>query len=647
MGMNRQTASSDAFASLKHSVREALKTYSNVHRGSGHHSLVTTHLYEQARDIVLEYLRLDKSRTTVIFCTPRRAAVLIAMLKPGQYQRISSQDIGLPLGVTALAVNKKVLPRGTPLETGGGTTRLIAPDWVIWAKAPDRFEAGTPAIVNVIAFARALLLIRQSGDKVFCDPPTQKRTAIEILHNGELEQYTGRQLLDALRKTLIGSGGVAPTTEGDRPYINLDNSASTPTFEPVWNAVGQTWNQPGNIQKEIVQEVRNICAEVLIAPLADYDVIFTSNTTEAINLAAESLGHESGRDSETGVLITLLEHSSNDLPWRKVSRFPLIRLSIDSDGIINLNELDAHLREYNQENRYGEKRIKLVAVSGASNVLGVFNDLTEISRIVHRYGARLLVDGAQMVAHRRVDMEGWGIDYLAFSAHKVYAPFGCGVLMVRKGLLAFSRSEMELIRASGEENIAGIAGLGKALVLLKRIGMDVIREEEQKLTARMLRGLAQIPGLTIFGVKDPDLPGFDQKGGVIVFSLKGVMANRVARELSECGGIGVRSGCHCAHILVKHLVGVTPLLERFQHFMLTLFPGLNLPGLVRVSMGIENSEEDVDTLIRVLSQIAGKLRAGKERHSASAHDGISIMPQAEVRKQLNDCARDAALRVYS
>ncbi len=132
-----------------------------------------------------------------------------------------------------------------------------------------------------------------------------------------------------------------------------------------------------------------------------------------------------------------------------------------------------------------------MAVSGASNVLGVFNDLAEISRIAHRYGARLLVDAAQLVAHRKVEMAACGIDYLAFSAHKVYAPFGTGVLLVRKGLLTFSPAEMERIRSSGEENAGGIAALGKALVLLQRIGLDVIQEEEQALTGRALRGLAQ------------------------------------------------------------------------------------------------------------------------------------------------------------
>ena len=552
----------EAFAELERGVHAALETYSNVHRGSGHNSMVSTHLYEQARDIVLEYLGLNKDKYVVIFCTPRRAELLKAQLKPGSYQSVSSQDIGLPLGVRALAVERKALPRGVPFQTGGGTARLVSPGWVIWAKAPDKFEAGTPAIVNVIAFARALRLIQHFGKDAFQDAPPAEEAGrpAEILYHDELEKYSGRELLDELRQTLIGRGVRVPTVEGARPYINLDNGASTPTFTPIWNAVCQTWRQPRQVQQEIIHEVKSICAEVLGAPLAAYDVIFTSNTTEAINLVAESLRNESEPGIEPVVLNTLLEHNSNELPWRMIPGFSLIRLPVDAEGFVDLNELETLLCAYNQKGQHGKKRIKLVAVSGASNVLGVFNDLAEISRIVHRYGARLLVDAAQLVAHRKVEMEGCGIDYLAFSAHKVYAPFGSGVLVVRKGLLNFSPAELELIQSSGEENVGGIAALGKALVLLQRIGLDVIQEEEQALTGRALRGLAQIPGLKIYGIKDPDSPRFAQKGGVIVFGLKGIMANRVAKELAEQGGIGVRYGCHCAHLLIKRLLNIPPLL---------------------------------------------------------------------------------------
>jgi selenocysteine lyase/cysteine desulfurase len=116
-----------------------------------------------------------------------------------------------------------------------------------------------------------------------------------------------------------------------------------------------------------------------------------------------------------------------------VPRTSLIRLTVNADGFVDLNELETLLRTYNHEGIYGNKRIRLVALNGASNVLGVCNDIEAIGSIVHKYGAQLLVDAAQLIAHRKVDMEGSGIDYLAFSAHKIYAPFGCGVCRIGKG----------------------------------------------------------------------------------------------------------------------------------------------------------------------------------------------------------------------
>lgn len=626
-----EVKSGKAFAELEGSVHAALETYSNVHRGSGHNSMVSTYLFEQTRDIVLEYLGLKRGKYVVIFCTPRREKILKSLIKQGRYKSVSSLDIGLPLGVRALAVEKRALPEGTPFETGGGTTRLVSHGWVIWGDEPEKFEAGTPAIINVIVFARALQLIKHYGNDVFRDSNAEKLTSAEILYNDDLMNYSGKELLDELRHTLIGKDFPVPTVEGSKPFINLDNAASTPTFTPVWNTVCQTWHQHKETHQEIIREVRSICTDVLGASLADYDVIFTSNTTESINLAAESLGRESEQGTEPVVLSTILEHTSNDLPWRMVHNVSMVRLSVDNEGVIDLNELEKILCDYNLQEHHAKKRIRVVAVSGASNVLGICNNLEEISRIVHRHGARLFVDGAQLIAHRKVEMKRCEIDYLAFSAHKMYAPFGTGVLVVRKGLLKFSHSEMELIKSSGEENISGIAALGKALLLLKRIGLDLIKEEEQVLTKQVLRGLSHIPGLTIYGVKDPESPGFALKGGVIVFTLKGKMAPTVAKELAEKGGIGVRSGCHCAHMLVKHLVGVPSGLERFQWLIAKLFPNLKFPGIVRISLGIENTPGDVDTMITILDKIARQSHTPKK---------------ADLQKQIDDFIMSAAKRVY-
>ncbi len=635
-----------AFAELKRSVYAALETYSNVHRGSGHGSLVTTRLYEQARDIVLEHLRLNKDRYVVVFVSPRSAELLKGELAPGRFQCVSSQDIGLPLGITAVAIERRALPGGAPYQTGGGTARLIAPKWVIWAKSPARLEPGTPAIVNVIAFARALQLIRAFGQSAFHETGADALAATDILYRDELEQYAGRALLDELRRTLIGRDVRVPTVAGASPYINLDNGASTRTFTPIWDAVWQTWRQPRQVQQAIINEVKSICADLLGAPLSVYDVIFASNTTEAINMVADSLRSESDQSDESVVLNTLLEHNSNELVWRMIPGVALIRLPVDETGVMDLAELDARLRAYNQEGEHGKKRIKLVAVSGASNVLGVYNDLAAVSRIVHMHGARLLVDAAQLVAHRAVDMELCDIDYLAFSAHKAYAPFGSGALVARKGLLNLNPAEMALIKSSGEENAGGIAALGKAFVLLQRIGLDVIQEEEQALTARALRGMAQISSLTLYGIKESGSPKFAQKGGVIPFNMKGMVSERVSRELAERGGIGIRHGCHCAHLLVKRILHIPPALELFQGLIVSLIPRLELPGVARVSLGLENSIEDVDTLIAVLGTIAREAEARASNHGAASPAAKPTLAQANLQQQIDAFAAAASQRVY-
>jgi selenocysteine lyase/cysteine desulfurase len=182
----------------------------------------------------------------------------------------------------------------------------------------------------------------------------------------------------------------------------------------------------------------------------------------------------------------------------------------------------------------------------------------------------------------------------------------------KKGLLRFSNEEFNLIKASGEENLAGIAALGKSLLILGKIGLDLIAREEKQLLTRALDGMNRIKGLTVYGIKDPQSTSFDSKGGVISFSMKGIWPDRLARKLSSAG-IGVRYGCHCAHILVKHILHVPRALEKFQHVMLTLLKKISLPGVVRISIGIENTEADIDTLLDELKKIAVKQQVSREK----------------------------------
>ena len=634
-----EIANHQIFGIFEQKVYAALETYSNVHRGSGHFSMVTTHLFEKAREIILEYTGLEKEKYNVIFCTPRGAEMLTEKLNPDEYQCISGNDFGLNLGVRALAVLREALPKGAPVQPGGGTARLFAPGWVIWAQSPERFEAGTPAIINIIALAIAIQGKLNFNAENFYQQEETQPTANDILFTDELTNYKGKELLDELGKTLIGRGTQVPTSEGSKPFVNLDYAASTPAFEPVWNAVKLTWRQNETVQHEIVSEVKAVCAGMFGAPLSDYDVIFTSNTTEAINLVAGSFAKDSKNGTETVILTSVLEHSSNDLPWRTIQNGTVLRLSIDNDGFYDLNELERLLKEYNAEKKHGNKQIGLVALNGASNVLGSFNNLPEIARIVHNYGAKFLVDAAQLVAHCPVNMAESGIDFIAFSGHKVYAPFGSGALVARKGLLKYTEKEMETIRESGEENAGGIAGLGKALVLLQRVGLELIRQEEQELTAYALNSMSKIRGLKIHGIKDPGSPQFCHKGGVIVFDLRQMMPQKIATELAVKGGIGVRSGCHCSHILVKNIVGVGPFIERLQWLILQVFRKLQLPGVTRVSFGIGNNKAEIDTFIHVLDKIGKK--------SAENKNGLPVLTKAETEKQIKEFANTAEEKVFS
>jgi selenocysteine lyase/cysteine desulfurase len=631
-----------AFAELKQSLRAAIETYSNVHRGSGHFSMVTTRLFEQARRQVLEFVEVRASDAVVVFCAPRRAEILKAQCGAGLLRCLSSEQFGLALGVTALVAKRSALPHGAPSEAGGGTARLVSRDWVVWAKAPCKFEPGTPAIVNVIAFAKALQMTKRLGINRFERPPSTASSAEDILYKDELEALSGRELLEGLRRMHIGKEVLVPTRLGNQPFVNLDNGASTPTFEPIWQAFFETLRQPESTQTQIVREVRSICARALGAPSASYEVIFTSNTTEAINLVARSPGNEAAGGVEPVVLNTLLEHNSNELPWRTIAGHSLVRLPVDEEGFIDLEELEHLLRAYNENGEHGKQRVWLVAVSGASNVLGSFNDLAQIGQIARRYGARVLVDAAQLVAHRNVDMESWGIDYLAFSAHKMYAPFGSGALVARKGLLRFDPKELESIESSGDANAAGIAAMGKAFVLLQRIGMDVVQNEEQSLTAYVLEALSTIRTVRIFGVKSPNSARFAHKGGVIALTAKRPMPQHLARNLAECGGIGVRYGCHCSHLLVKRLHKIPPFLERVQWLIVNLFPNMELPGVLRVSLGLENSQEDIDRLIATLNEFARDSKAQIRGTPASTR-----LSQRDLRKQIDEFVLTVIRRVYA
>ncbi len=639
----------EIYSKLEKGVYAALEAYSNIHRGTGHFSMVSTIMFEKAREIFLKYLKLDEKKYIVIFCTPRRARILIKHLNYNSFKILSSKNFGLPLGVRAIAIKRKTLLKSNLFETGGGIVKFITLKSAIWSDLPERFEAGTPNIINVIAFAKAVQLTKDLEKNVFKKSVSNPLSLEEIFYKDDLQDFSGKELLLQLKQMLIGRDLRVSTTEGHRSYINFDNGASTPTFVPIWNVFCQILKISDKRYSEIINETKKICMDFLGAPNDKYDLIFTSNTTEAINIAALSFCTEYFDNSETIILNSLMEHHSNEFPWRYIPNSSILRLSIDNEGFFKLNELKRLLREYNIDSIHANKRIRIVAISGASNVLGSFNNLKEISRITHECGALLLVDGAQLVAHRIVALKELDIDFFAFSAHKVYAPFGSGALIAKKGLIRMGNVVLDKIKASGEENVAGIATLGKAITLLRRIGMDIIEQEERELTSLALKGLNSIPNIEIFGIQDSYSPNFLRKGGVITFTLRDVPHNIVARELAENGGIGVRNGCFCAHLLVKHLIGLHPVRLFIANLFMMFIPTLGsvyLPGLVRVSFGIENDKNQVRYFIKVLQQINSRKRSRMIRLLGSTHSGSGFRTHPLIPKPIQAFIDASVKRVY-
>jgi selenocysteine lyase/cysteine desulfurase len=641
---------SAVFTELERRVHWALGTYSNVHRGTGYQSEATTVLYECARDIVLRQFGLSLSKYVVVFTSSLGTSCLGAQLRPDQYRVLSSQDLGLPLGVRALAVKRSALPKRTPPRTGGGTAKLVSANSVIWADVPDRFEAGTPGIVNVIALACALQMTRRLGMRAFRATEETATSVENILYHDEYSALSGLALLSALRESMVGHGIPVPINQGAKPYTNLDNAASTPAFSPVWDSVCRVWRQSERTQREVVGEVKQICAEFLGASSEEYAVIFTSNTTEALNVVAGSLEKDTPSGIEPIVLNTWLEHNSNELPWRSIPGGRLLKVSVDDEGFVDVEELDRLLREYNSQHEHGTQRIVLLAISGASNVLGSYNDLENICRIVHQYGARVLVDAAQLAAHRRIEMGKWGIDYLALSGHKLYAPFGSGALVVRKEVIGHSPFVWGQIRACGEENVIGIAAMGKAMVLLRRVGMDTVEAEERRLTLRVLDGLSRLPSMEIWGVSASPSSRLQQRGGIVAFSLKNVPHNRVARELAERGGIGVRTGCHCAHLLVQRLLKIHPRRVKVADLFLRLFPDFTsavLPGVVRVSLGIGNDEHDIEHFLRIMKEIVDAPRSRMDRRWAATHNGTPFLGRSRIAAKKRALLAALVTEVYA
>ncbi len=430
------------------------------------------------------------------------------------------------------------------------------------------------------------------------------------------------QALD-LRDQIVGVDQLVPLLDGSLvPYVNLDNAASTPPlkdvvttidrFLPYYSSVHRGTGFKSRVSTVAYDQAHEIIARFVGADLETNTVIFGKNATEAIN----KLAHRLPMDEDAIILATQMEHHSNDLPWRR--RAKVIHTKVTEDGHLDEDDFDYQLAKYSG-------RIALIAVAGASNVSGFIQPIHRLAGKAHKAGARILVDAAQLASHRKIEMlddnHPEHIDFVAISAHKMYAPFGTGALIGAKDVFLLDGPEnpgggtVDIVtldevhwagvpdrEEAGSPNVIGAIAMAAAVKVLKAIGMDKVARHEEELVAYTLEKLNRIPGLRVHGETDPSKAS--EVVGVIPFNLGDISHFLVAAILGYEGGIGVRSGCFCAHPYVVHLLNLDEDESISWREQIISGDKSNMPGMIRASFGCYNNENDIDRLVEMIERIA-------------------------------------------
>jgi cysteine desulfurase / selenocysteine lyase len=440
------------------------------------------------------------------------------------------------------------------------------------------------------------------------------------------------------RERLVGLDQITPRLDGRRaPYINLDNAASTPPlrdvveaidrFLPYYSSVHRGAGYKSRVSTAMYDEAHDIIARFVGADTCTNTVIFGKNTTEAIN----KLAFRYPLTESSVVLSTEMEHHSNDLPWRRAT---VVRARVTQDGRLDEDDVDRLLAKYGA-------RIALVTVSGASNVTGFVQPIHRLARKAHRVGASILVDAAQLAPHRRIDIrpddDPEHIDFVALSAHKMYAPFGTGALVGRRDIFLQGAPEyrgggtVEIVTSSevhwaglpdreeaGSPNVIGAVAMAVAAQTLMDANMEQLEQHEGSLTKYALERLRSVPGVVIYGERDVAKGG--DRVGVIAFNVGSTHHALVAAILSCEAGIGVRSGCFCAQSYVARLLGLTDADQTAWHREHFAGDRSRRPGMVRASMGAYNTFEEIDALVEMVRRITQHEYQGEYHRSAETGD---------------------------
>ena len=380
----------------------------------------------------------------------------------------------------------------------------------------------------------------------------------------------------------------------DEPLVYLDNAATTQKPTQVLEAIAAYYEKDNaNVHRGVhtlaerataAYEAARERVRSFIHAASTKEVLFTRGTTTGLNWVARYA--ESVLQAGDEVLISVMEHHSNTIPWQEACKKKGARLiyAYLKDGMLDLADFRSKLTE----------KTRFVALAHVSNVLGVVNPIKEIAELVHHANALLVVDGAQSVPHMKIDVQDLDVDFFAFSGHKMLGPTGIGVLYGKEELLErmspveFGGEMIDFVYEqeatwkelpwkfeAGTPNIAGAIGLAVAIDYLDKIGMETVHQYEQELIAYVFPKLQAVEGLTIYGSED-----LTQRSGVISFNLAGLHPHDVATAL-DYEGVAVRAGHHCAQPLLSYL---------------------GVAATVRASFYLYNTKADCDKLVEALQK---------------------------------------------
>ena len=418
------------------------------------------------------------------------------------------------------------------------------------------------------------------------------------------------------RSEFVGLDQQVTLADGTQaPAINFDNGATTPSLvtaiEEIQNqllmygSIGRGKGQKSAHSTEAFGAARETVLKFFGAPSDTYTCAFSGSATDGLNKVASTLC----AGGQAVVVTTRSEHHANDLPWRAHAS-EVRYVDIQPDGRLDLDQVPKLL---------ADGKVTVVSMQAASNVTGYVHDVHAVAKLAHEAGAIMVVDGAQIASHRAFSLKGAteaeDIDFFVCSAHKMYAPFGGGCIIGKTSLMnnyvpayrgggmvdIVTDSDVTWLKSpdlweAGSPNYFGAITLGKACEALSTVGFDAIQAHEQALLRKAIDGLKDIYDVVVYA----DTDKIDDRVGVLTFNVQGVQPADVAEQLAGKWGIAVRQGEFCAHPLCHRLLGYS----NDEFLIMMQEPNFQAPGMVRVSMGMYNTESDVDTLLKAVREIA-------------------------------------------